>query len=255
LRHCKLGTITREELTRVHRKIGRRGHYAANRVMELLSSMFNKARDWGWQGENPAAGIKPFKEHKRRRFLDAEELPAFFSALAEEENITIRDFVLASLLSGARRSNVESMQWNEIRWRRAVWEIPAEKSKSGEAIDVMLVPLMLQLLKRRKADHDADPVWVFPGEGKTGHLVEVKSGWSRILKRAGITDCRIHDLRRTLGSWQALQGASLAIIGASLGHQSLQATQVYARLNADPVRTSVARAIDAMQVPRRLLKP
>jgi integrase len=113
---------------------------------------------------------------------------------------------------------------------------------------------MLELLERRQAAPDVDPAWVFPGDGKTGHMVEVKSGWARILKRAGITDCRMHDHRRTLGSWQALQGASLAIIGASLGHQSLQATQVYARLNADPVRASVTRATDAMLAAARLPK-
>jgi integrase len=66
------------------------------------------------------------------------------------------------------------------------------------------------------------------------------------LKRAGLRDVRLHDLRRTLGSWQALQGTSLAIIGASLGHKSLSATQVYARLNSDPVYASVLRATNAM---------
>jgi integrase len=41
---------------------------------------------------------------------------------------------------------------------------------------------------------------------------------------ARIDPLRIHDLRRTLGSWQAEQGASLAIIGTSLNHKSQQAT-------------------------------
>jgi integrase len=66
------------------------------------------------------------------------------------------------------------------------------------------------------------------------------------LKRAGLTDLRIHDLRRTLGSWQAALGASLPIIGKSLGHQSLEATQIYSRLELGPVRQSVERAGQAM---------
>jgi integrase len=57
---------------------------------------------------------------------------------------------------------------------------------------------------------------------------------------------RIHDLRRTLGSWQAKQGASLAIIGKSLNHKSQQATAIYARLDLDPVRASVNQATAAM---------
>jgi integrase len=57
---------------------------------------------------------------------------------------------------------------------------------------------------------------------------------------------RIHDLRRTFGAYQACAGTSLPIIGESLGHKSLAATQVYARLNLDPVRASVTKAVDAM---------
>lgn len=59
-----------------------------------------------------------------------------------------------------------------------------------------------------------------------------------------LSNLRIHDLRRTLGSWQARHGASLAIIGKSLNHKSVQATAIYARLDIDPVRDSVTRAVD-----------
>jgi len=61
-----------------------------------------------------------------------------------------------------------------------------------------------------------------------------------------VADLRIHDLRRTLGSWQAKTGASLAIIGKSLNHKTHQATQIYARLDLDPVRQSVNTATAAM---------
>lgn len=88
--------------------------------------------------------------------------------------------------------------------------------------------------------------WVFEGSGATGHLVEPKSGWKRILERAGIKDLRIHDLRRTLGSWQAITGANSFMIGQSLGHKSSQSTAVYARLNIDPVRDSVEKATQAI---------
>lgn len=61
-----------------------------------------------------------------------------------------------------------------------------------------------------------------------------------------IPDLRIHDLRRTMGSWQAITGASLPIIGKSLNHKSQQATAIYARLDLDPVRASVEKATEAM---------
>jgi integrase len=63
---------------------------------------------------------------------------------------------------------------------------------------------------------------------------------------ARMADARIHDLRRTLGSWQARTGASLAIIGKSLNHKSVQTTAIYSRLETDPVRASVERAASAI---------
>jgi len=59
-------------------------------------------------------------------------------------------------------------------------------------------------------------------------------------------DIRIHDIRRTFGSSQALTGASLPVIGKSLGHKSMKSTQIYARLNLDPVRASIEKATEAM---------
>jgi len=50
----------------------------------------------------------------------------------------------------------------------------------------------------------------------------------------------------SLGSWQAIGGASLAVIGKSLGHKSADATMIYARLSIDPVRQSVTSATSAM---------
>jgi integrase len=66
------------------------------------------------------------------------------------------------------------------------------------------------------------------------------------LKPLDMRDLRVHDLRRTMGSWQANTGASLPIIGRSLNHKSPQSTQVYARLMIDPVRKSMQKATSAM---------
>ena len=66
------------------------------------------------------------------------------------------------------------------------------------------------------------------------------------IDNVGIKNLRIHDLRRTLGSWQAITGASQYIIGKSLGHKSSEATNVYARLYNDPVKTSVQLATDTI---------
>lgn len=66
------------------------------------------------------------------------------------------------------------------------------------------------------------------------------------VESARMANLRIHDLRRTLGSWQAKTGASMAIIGKSLNHKNQATTAIYARLDLDPVRQSVNTATTAM---------
>ncbi|MDZ7655713.1 MAG: site-specific integrase [Sulfurimicrobium sp.] len=241
----KLSTIKHEEVDRLHKKIGREnGVVTANIALKLLHVMFNKAiNEWRiWSGENPAHGIKKFPEQSRDRFLQSDELPRFFQAVAEEQNETIRDYVLISLLTGARRTNVLEMRWQDVSFERAEWRIGM--TKNGTPQTVTLSPEALEVLRNRKPEEEA--VFVFPGTGKQGHLAEPKKGWTRILERAGIADLRIHDLRRTLGSWQAKTGASMAIIGKSLNHKSQSTTAIYARLDLDPVRQSVNTATSAM---------
>lgn len=242
--HRKLSTITKTDVLKMHHEIGNnKGHYAANRLIALLSILFNKASEFGlWDKPNPALGIKKFREQSRDRFLQADELPRFFEALASESNDIIRDYFILSLLTGARRSNLLAMKWEQIDLDRSEWRIPRTKNETPQIIT--LTEEATFILQQRKASATSE--YVFPSKGRYGHLTEPKKGWSRILERANIADLRIHDLRRTLGSWQARTGASLAIIGKSLNHKSPQATAIYARLDLDPVRASVEKATKAM---------
>ncbi len=241
----KLSNITKIDIQKLHQEIGAdKGHYAANRLLALLSVMFVKANEFGlWNKENPAKGIKKFKEKSRERFLQAVELPRFFKALAEEPNGSIRDYIWISILTGVRRSNVLSMKWKDIYLEHNEWHIP--HTKNGTPHIVTLVPEVVEILKQRQQQAN-DNIYVFPSTGKHGHLVEPKKGWQRIRERAKIDNIRIHDLRRTLGSWQARTGASLVMIGKSLNQKSIQATSIYARLDLDPVRASVERATSAI---------
>ena len=103
-----------------------------------------------------------------------------------------------------------------------------------------LSSVVVEVLKERRERSASE--WVFASHSRTGHLVEPKTAWRRLLDRAGLSDLRPHDLRRTLGSFQAAAGASLPVIGKALGHKSQGATAVYARLDLDPVRTAVDAA-------------
>lgn len=247
----KLSEIDRAMIAKVLSDAQRAGKSVATvrNIRALASGIFGKAVEWGHLDSNPATGIKVAGvKVSRDRFLQADELPRFFAAVAEEEPV-MRDFILLALLTGARRANVCAMHWRELQLAEGVWRIP--KTKNGTAQNVTLCPEAIQILESRKATTAGG--FVFPSHGKTGHIVEPKKAVMRVMERAGIPYGRdvdngvtLHDLRRTLGSWQARTGASLAIIGKSLNHKSPQATAIYARLDLDPVRQSVNTATAAM---------
>lgn len=249
----KLSMISREVISRLLSEVERSGRSGgtANNVRALISSVFSKAIEWGYAPDNPVVGIKTRPKVKRDRFLQADELPRFFQSLAAEPNETLRDYILLALLTGARRSNLLAIRWSEINLDESIWRIP--RTKNGNPQNVTLSPEALSILKTRRVNADDDAIYVFPGTGSSGHIEEPKKAVIRVMERAGIPYGRktengvtLHDLRRTLGSWQAKTGASLAIIGKSLNHQSQQTTAIYARLDLDPVRQSVNTATAAM---------
>lgn len=236
----RLSDIKKTEIQRRHEKIrDENGLYQANRCLERIRAMYNKAIEWGWKGDNPTSGIKKFKEIKRDRFLQPNEAKDFFESLKLEENIIIRNYFYMALFTGARKTNVLEMRWEQIDMKSALWRIP--DTKNGEPVVVPLISYAMELLNSMPRISE----WVFPNsKSKSGHIEDPKRAWNRILCRANIENLRIHDIRRTMGSWEALTGASMLVIGKSLGHKSTSATQVYARLTNDPVRNSMEKAIN-----------
>jgi integrase len=296
----KLNTVTREQVARIISDVEKAGKSGSmvNKVKNLVSGIYRQAIEWGFAQFNPVTGIRGRKENKRDRFMQTNELPRFFASVAAEENTDIRDYILISLLTGARKTNVVEIKWEDLQLEEGLLRLPVTKNDDPQ--NVTLSPEAVEILKSRE---DNGSKWVFPGKGKTGHLVEPKSGWKRVLDRdelvqlqerirhagvdfewpakinkpkgfrgrtlekleesldrarlaakkadidttgARLNDLRIHDLRRTLGSWQAKTGASLVIIGKSLNHKSTSTTAIYARLDLDPVRQSVNTATAAM---------
>lgn len=243
----RISTLTRQEIQSLITEIaGRVGKGAANNALVLLRGMLSKAVENGWIASNPTAGIPRYARNQRERFLQGDELQRFFAALEQLSRETTRDFFRLALYTGARRQNVLSMRWDDIHLELGIWLIPATRQKSKRAQGVPLSPSAMDVLRRRFASRNPDCQWVFPGQSRAGHLNDPKAAWKRILEISGLKDVVIHDLRRTLGSWQAATGASLPIIGKTLGHQSPSATQIYARLDLEPVRAAIEKATTAM---------
>jgi integrase len=240
----RLSDITRTDVVRLHGRIGEaHGHYAANRTLALLRKMFNLARTWQlFKDDNPAQGIKQFKEQKRERYLSPEELQKVNVALLEEPDWRWRTYFPLALMLGTRKSELLTMRWSDIDQAARTWRIPDTKAGNSHLLPLPLpVMAMLETLPSRRQSE-----WVFPGKSASGHILEPSKAWQRIRKRAGVPDVRIHDLRHTLASWMVAQGLNLPLIGRALNHTQASTTNRYAHLALEPVRQALEKTAALM---------
>jgi integrase len=223
----------------LHGRIGQDTPYEANRTLALLSKMFELARRWGFVLENaanPARGIDRFREYKRDRWVTPEELPRVTVAIAQESNLYVRAAIWLYLLTGVRKTELLKACWADVDVTRCELRLPQTKAGRTHYVPLSLPAInLLQSLPREVENPYILPSTKIPGR----HLVNIEKPWRRVRRAAGIEDVRLHDLRRTVGSWLAQAGNSLPLIGRVLNHTDPKTTAIYARLGDDPARQAL----------------
>ena len=249
--NIKAQAITADDVAALHTavgkhinaKTGRPTTYEANRLLALLSKLFNMGRKWGYLppgAPNPAQGLDRFKEIKRDRWATPEEMPRLVQAINEEANESARLALWLYLLTGARKSEILQAQWVDIDWSRK--ELRLADTKAGRTHYLPLTAPAIALLEQ--APRREGSPYICPGKPpKPGEperpLVNISKPWYRVRKAAGVEDVRLHDLRRTVGSWLAQSGNSLHLIGKVLNHSNQSTTAIYARFAEDQSRTAL----------------
>ncbi|GAM57277.1 mobile element protein [Vibrio ishigakensis] len=230
------------------------GYSRHNHSLTLLKSMFNRADI----SSNPFSTLKKIDEsyHRRERTLSDPELLRLFESLELEKDI-YRDCVLLLLLTGQRKSTVLSMQWKEINRANRTWTIPTSKFKSKRPHVVPLSKEAMDILERRSQTATQGEEFIFPSSNsQSGHITD-KSGkggfWRRITERAGLyspdpsENLQVHDLRRTLATYQVTSGGSLQATSKLLGHSNVSITaDVYAHLSIDSIRETLQNTTETM---------
>lgn len=230
--------IKRADVAALHTKLGKHGRYQANRVYSLLSKMFNLARVWGFVPEdhvNPCFGIEKFKEEKRDRFVSHEEFPRLAEAINAELNQSVVAAIWLYLLTGLRKEELLNLKWSDIDMTRK--ELKLTDTKNGKAHYLPLSIAAIDILNQTPRIED-NP-YVIVGKNPGCHLVNIAKPWERIRKAAGLEDVRLHDLRRTVGSWLAQSNNSLHLIGKVLNHSNQSTTAIYSRFSQDNVRDAL----------------
>jgi integrase len=215
--------------------------YQANRVLSLLSKMFNLAIEWKWRPDNPAKGIERYQEQKRERWLSDEELRHLCAVLDEHPNTRAANAVRLQLLTGARLGEVLTSRKEDFDLHRGIWTKPSHQTKQKRTEHLPLSAQALILVTSIIETSDAGSPFLFPGNKPGQPLREIKKFWSAVMRKAGIANYRRHDNRHTYASHLVSSGLSLEIVGRLLGHTTTTTTKRYAHLADDPLRAAADR--------------
>ncbi|MBL4601253.1 MAG: tyrosine-type recombinase/integrase [Emcibacteraceae bacterium] len=183
----KISEISRRDIIKLHQSM-RMVPYAANRVLALLSKMFNLAELWEIrkQGSNPCAHVSKYKESKRERYLSLDELSYISVALVEAENnktesATAIAAIRLLIFTGCRRDEILKLGWIDVDMENACLNLP--DSKTGKKKIYLTAPAMAILSELPKLDGNP---WVVTGTKSGHHLVNLFKVWKRIKAAATI---------------------------------------------------------------------
>jgi integrase len=219
--------ITRADIAAIHAEYGSSHPYGANRFICVVRKMYNVGRQLGMVPDdvrNPGTEIQRFPEHKRRRYVTPAEMPRLAAAIDDDPNEFAGHALWLLLLTGIRRNEILAAKWADVDWDNKTLFIG--KTKNGEAV---LTPLSRAAIARLKSIPKLrDNPFIICGAIPGKPLAYLDAMWRRIRAETGFHDLRIHDLRRTVGSWLVRDGASLHLVGAVLNHKDQKTTAGYA---------------------------
>ena len=214
------------------------GPGARREMQAALRSLLRFARSRGWVGEGVAAAVPSVRRYRLAglaRALPDADVEQLLAAVHDEE-VCPRDraIVLMLVCYGVRRGQVSGVRLDDINWRART--ILFRPYKRGKATEHTLLPVLADTLVRYLRTERS-----FPGDefvflrkypphcrlspGAVAHVV------SRCMRWAGLEPRGPHSLRHAFACRQLRSRRSLKTIADLLGHRSLAAVAIYAKLD------------------------
>ena len=257
-------TVERVESWKARRIGEGRSPSTVLRDLFTLSSVLRRAVKAGELPDNPVRRVdKPRIDRRGKvRFLDDTEESRLRTALQVRDERMKRDreaanaqrlsvgepllpplphfgdhltpAVLITMNTGLRRGELLKLRWASVDFNRKLLTIEGRTAKSRQTRHVPLNDEAMSVLHRWR------------GQSKdTGRLFEIATGfktsWAKLLKRAGISRFRWHDLRHHFASRLVQRGVPLNTVRDLLGHSTVQMSLRYAHLAPDQRREAVAK--------------
>jgi len=201
-------------------------------VIGPLTQVLNFAARRKWC--DPPKFERPVFNDKRMRWTPREEAERLIAGAGR-----LRPLIVFLLLSGARLSEALHLDWDDVDLR-ARWMVFRNTKRNkrgddhpGEDRGVPIHPQLIAVLANLPGPRTG-PVFKTPA-GKAyaiseRHGGQIKTGWAMTLKRAGIRDLRVHDLRHSFATYLRQTGCEERLQDEIMGHASTKMGRRYAHV-------------------------
>lgn len=210
-----------------------------NRDLAIISRVLNlAARLWrdefgnSWLLEPPLIQLLKSDSRKPYPITEDEE-----ERLIRELPKHLQDMVLFALHTGLRESELTQLKWSEENRKLGIFVLPGERTKNGEDRIVPLNSIAKTIIDAQRSIHDE---YVFTFKGQPVQRIN-GSAWRKARIRAGLAQCRVHDLRHTFG--RRLRAANVSFENRQdlLGHKSSRITDHYCQAEIAELREAVEK--------------
>jgi len=246
LGHITLSDVSSPNIVDIRNKLstgstlrGIRSPATVNRYLAAISHVYTIAiKEWEWVHDNPVMRVSRLTESRgRTRFLSDKERHRLLEACKYSENKYLYIIVVLALSTGARRSEITTLNWHQIDFARQI--IRLEETKNGEGRNLPLQGYAYDLVCELSKNRNIHNSYLFPSD-YVCKPVDITKSWTTALKKACIDDFRFHDLRHSAASYLAMDGASITDIAEVLGHKTLQMAKRYSHLSESHTKGVVA---------------
>lgn len=172
--------------------------------------------DWGHNVPNPFESFR-LKRRPDQRFRRLHDDELLHLLATPSRSIYTKDVACFALETAMRLGEILALSWKDIDWEKGL--ITVRTSKNGHGRIVPITPKAHDILVKQVRISSA----VFPVKIET-----LKLSWRRLVRRAGLTDLRFHDLRHEAISRLLEKGLTLPEAASVSGHRTASMLLRYA---------------------------
>jgi len=254
LKDTLLRNVTKSNCLDWAARFGRQASPTAfNHTVGILKRIMEIGVETGTRYDNPARFIKRLSERSRRPQLpEVQQFDDFVSKLkggGSRDSKNCADLVSFLAYGGFRKTEAANITWadcDSVKSKITVRGDPETGTKNSEIREVPMIPDMVQLLERLRAERSDEPP-----ETPVMKVRECQKAMDRAAKVVGMTRITHHDLRHLFATRCIESGVDIPTVSRWLGHKDggALAMKVYGHLR-DQHSTAMAQKVTFSRAPQ-----